>query len=57
MTNEEYIYRWLRSHGYTHNGTCAIMGSMQSESGFIPYRLEEIWRNLYIQNRWSIREM
>lgn len=40
MTNEEYVYKWLRSHGYTHIGTCAIMGSMQSESGFVPYRLE-----------------
>lgn len=40
MDNEQHIYDWLRGHGYTRNGTCAIMGSLQSESGFISYRLQ-----------------
>lgn len=49
--NKEKIWRYFRAAGYTPEGTAAIMGNMQAESGFNPINLE----NQY-NSKWGLSD-
>lgn len=38
--NQEKVWNWLKAKGMTDNGAAGIMGNIEVESGFNPFRLE-----------------
>lgn len=44
-SQQEKIWSWLRNKGMSEQGTAGIMGNMQVESGFNPFRLQVTTEN------------
>ena len=45
--NDEKIWTYLRSKGYSKEGTAAVMGSLYKESGLLPNNLQNTYNNKF----------
>lgn len=51
--NESYIYNYLRSVGYTHNGSLALLGNFLAESNGDPHAVENRSFSTYDYNPYD----